>query len=388
MRGAALSDIHLGYRYGTKVVAGRNVREVDVEAAWHAAVASVVATQPHLVTIAGDIFHHPRVSDFSKRAFLQGIQDILDKTQAVVVALIGNHDAGRTADVLSPVHLADIFGGEGRFWLVTRPERLRLQVMGQTVSVACFPFTTRTAEKAYKLEPDADADVNILLMHAAVKGSPDGDKLPFFYGSDQALDVGREADRWDVVHVGDFHTFRRLHPERLAFYSGALERTTSNIWDEYEKRGVVLYDTLTNNLVLLSIWNREMRDYDLGDFDHPPGVGAEEVNQCLAKMEEWGTLGHMLVRFKLDSFPREEREHIDWSIVRRLKQICTYFNLDIRYKARDLGELGERRSGTAVSLGEEANTFFADDPEEVRAKAISYLDLDAEAEEEEEVHDA
>lgn len=383
MRGAALSDIHLGFRAFPATIEGRNAREVDVERAWFAAVDQVVGVAPDLITIAGDVFHHPRVSDFAKRAFLTGIRRMLEGTEASVIVLQGNHDAGRTAEVLTPIALADVLGTQ-RLHVVTEPTRIRLNTAhwigekADTISVACFPFVARGDGTVYSLEPDPTADLNILLMHAAVRGDAGADRLPYFYGGDQALDVGREADRWDVIAVGDYHECTRLHPERLAFYSGSLERTSSNIWDEHQPKGWVLYDTEAGTMELRGVPTRRMCDYNLGDFDLPPGAGVAEVNGALAQLASYDHIRDTMVRFKVDAFPRADREHLDWKLVRELKQACLHFYLDIRYAAREVADLGDRRErGRALSLADEAAAFFAADEPEVRELALQYLEVQA-----------
>jgi len=379
VRGAALADLHLGFRQFTHVSKGRNTREIDTEEAWFAAVKLIVENKPDLVTIAGDVFHHPRASNFATRAFLTGVRNLIDDTDAEIVIAQGNHDAGRTAEVLTPIALAE--GWNERVHVVTTPKRIRFKADVETVSVAVFPFVVMGDGKSYKLDPDPEADVNVLLLHAAVRGSSEGDRLPYFYGSaDQALDVGREVDRWDVIACGDYHEFTRLDPTNLAFYSGSLERTSSNIWDEHHPKGVVFYDTATGEMELAPVPNRKMSDYDLGDFDHPPGVGADKVNECLEMLGSYITLEDTIVRFKVDAFPRAEREHINWALVRALKSYCTHFYLDIRYGKAEALDLGDRRNKKTLSLADEWLAFSKDDPDDVRACAVHFLDLEAEVE--------
>jgi len=385
MKGAALSDLHLGFRAFPSTTDGRNTREVDTERAWKEAVDLIVLDQPELVTIAGDVFHHPRVSDYAKQAFLFGIRRLVDDTGAHIIIAQGNHDAGRTADVLTPIALAE--GWDDRIFIVTEPRRIRFTTCyDASVSVSCFPFVVGGGKKTYNIDPDPHADVNVLVIHAAVKGSASGDKLPFFYGSnDQALDVGREVDRWDAVHCGDFHEFTRLHPERLAFYSGSLERTSNNIWAEKKEKGVVFYDTETEGMELKPVWNREMLDYEYHDFV-PFGLPVDSygLNDALLELIEVDT-EDAIIRLKVEDFPREEREHIDWSLVRKLKSLCTHFYLDIRYAAPEVADLGDRRDKSErLSLAEEAASFLKDDPEEVRDLAIHFLDIHAEVEDAEE----
>jgi DNA repair exonuclease SbcCD nuclease subunit len=369
-----MSDIHLGYRAYTKETdRGRNAREVDVEEAWFHAVEATIAEKPELVTIAGDIFHHPRVSDFAKRAFLVGVRRIMDRSGAFLIIEQGNHDAGRTSDVLTPIALAE--GWDQRIHVVTTPKRINLQCGPEKVSVACFPFVTREQEANYRLDPDPDANVNILLVHAAVKGSAEGDALPYFYGSGQSLDVGREADRWDAVICGDYHEYTRLHPERLAFYSGSIERTSNNVWAEHAEKGIVVYDTATGEMLLRQIPTRDMVDTAWRSSVAPT---ATALNAVMADM--LGAYNSTIARFKVEAFPREQRELIDWALVRQLKSECQHFYLDIRYKADEVEDLGDRRDRQALSLGEEAAAFFKDDREEVRDLAISFLDVEADVE--------
>lgn len=393
MRIAALSDLHLGFRAFQATHAGRNAREVDVEQAWENAVTQVIAARPDLVTIAGDVFHHPRVSDFAKRAFLAGLARILEETAAYVVVLQGNHDAGRTAEVLTPIALAQVVdqdsgrkdvSGARRLYLVTEPQRIRFVVgpewtpskdRTELVSVACFPFTTGK-QATYELAPEPKTDVNILLMHAAVKG----DHIPWFYGGDRALDIKKEAHRWDAIILGDYHEFTRLHPEHLAFYSGSLERTSSNIWQEEAPKGWVLVDTKARTLEFVEVPTRGMASLDVSDLPDVPT--AEVVNDLLAEVLRQGeSYAGAIVRLKADDFPIEEREHIDWSLVRKLRDVCFHFYLDIRYRALEAADLGDRRErGQALSLVEEALAFFESDPREVRGLALRYLEVEADAE--------
>lgn len=386
MRGAHLSDLHLGFRAFTATCEGRNHREVDVERAWFAAVEQVIDARPDLVTVAGDIVHHPRVSDFAKRALLQGLRHLLEETEAHVVLLAGNHDAPRTADTLNPIRLADVLAalteteGAKRLHVVTEPKRLRIRLAGELVSVACYPFVDRGDGTVYTLEPDAEADVNVLVIHAAVRGHAEGNILPTFYAGAEAIDVGREADRWDVIHCGDYHEFTRLHPERLAFYSGALERTSSNIWQETAPKGWVLTDTAAGTLELREVETREMADYDLPDFYMEPGAGATDVNEALEALAAMPSTEGSIVRFKVDAFPREEREQIDWALVRELKHRCLHFQLDLRLKARESTTLPDRRDNPTASLAEEVAAFFRLDEEQVRRIVLRYLELEREAE--------
>lgn len=366
MRSAHLSDVHLGFRAYPKTIDGRNAREVDVERAWFAAVDQIVAFKPGLVTIAGDAVHHPRVGVHAIKAWREGLRLLLESGAEVVVTA-GNHDMPRTSDSMTPIVVPDDYD---RLHIVTEVTTLDLLILGAgDVRVACFPFVTRTDETAFRLDYNPDADFNVLVMHAEVKGAEDGDRLPYFYGGDGAvLDVGREAERWDIIACGDYHEFTRLHPTRFAFYSGSLERTSSNIWQESAPKGWVAIDTDAGTMELREVSTRTTLDL------HTEGEAtAERVNSILSELPTYGSLEGVLLRLKVDGLPYEERNAIDWEAVRRIKERALHFKLDVRYvrEAVDLGDRRDREGG--LSLADEARAFLEGDPEDVRELTLEYL---------------
>jgi len=386
MKSLHASDTHLNFRAYSALIEGRNAREVDVERAWQRLVDISVEERPDLVALAGDIFHHPRPGFRAVKAYRDGIRRIIEDTRARVIILQGNHDAVKTADALSPIWIPDDYD---RVYIITEPQRVRMETAeGEKISVACFPFVGLGEPQTYRLRPEEDADINILLMHAAVKSSEAEGALPFFYQGPHALDVGREAERWDIIALGDYHEFTPLHPFRPVFYSGSIERTSSNIWVEHEPKGVVVCETGSEPDMMTvyrfrEIETRPMQDYDLGDFDLPPGASAEEVNGALREALTYDTTKDAIVRLKVDSFPRGQRDEIDWTLVRELKAHCLHFQLNLRFAEGAAVELGDRRERGAKTLVQEAQEFFAEDENEVRECALRYLTAgDPEAEEE------
>jgi DNA repair exonuclease SbcCD nuclease subunit len=343
------------------------------------AVDGVIAAKPDLVTIAGDLVQHPRVSIWAVRALLKGIRRMSEETGAEIIICQGNHDSARTPDVLTPIVIPEDIP---RVHVITTPQRVRFTTRnGEAVAVAVFPFSVKEGYSEFRVEPDPKADLNVLLIHAAVKGDAGADLTPYFYHSGESLDVGRAADDFDVIACGDYHEFTRLHPTRLAFYSGAIERTTTNVWQEHEPKGWVLYDTATGTMEFQEVPTRAMYNYDLGDFDLLPGAKALETNVCLNILTENEDLKDAMVRFKVDDFPREEKQHLDWATVRVLRHRCLCFDLDLRYAKRELADLGDQRDRGPMTMAQEAVAFFEEDSPEVRALAFKHLDIEASVEE-------
>lgn len=387
MRGVAIADVHLGFPGAGRMVGGRPQREVDVETAWAAAVENAIRFGPDLVTIAGDVFHHPRVSTHAVKAFRDGVHRLVDAGIRVVIAQ-GNHDAAKTAGTLSPLHIPDDYPG---VFVVTTPSRIKFtcERTGERVAVAVFPYVSMGSGELYRMEPDPSRDVNVLLVHAAVRGDASGDQLPHFYGADAAaIDVAREAERWSVVALGDFHEFRRLHPTAPAFYSGSIERTSSNIWAEPGPKGIVGFDTATGELEFIEHPTRPMFDLDAATA---PALdcalsGAEEVNYCLQLLAADSAVADALVRLQVHGFPREERDQVDWALVRELKGRCTLFLLDIEYAAGGLAGAADRRTAPRRTLEDEAEARLEGNEPAVRGAVLSLLAATAaEAAAEEEV---
>lgn len=381
MRGVATADWHLGARQFQATEDGRNAREKDVERALERVVENTIEADPDLLTVSGDCFDHPRVSMHAVLAFRDAIRRIRDETEAHIVILQGNHDAPRTADTKTPIHVP---GDYDRVHVVTTPRRIRFRTAstGETVSVACFPYV-RAAEsdgESYRLDPDPEADVNVLAMHAAVKGGEDGEKLPAFYGGQGALDVGRETDRWDVIAVGDYHEPTDLTDDGLAFYPGSIERTSTDIWSERHEKGVVVYDTVSEKTVFTShetrrVYDRRLRD---GVGDGPKSEPTpENLNRTLETLLWADQHEDAIVRLKVGDFPREQRDQVDWGVVRELKRTCLHFQLDLAW-SESSSNLSASNGDQRETLREAALNFFAEDRPAVRSSALSHLGFDPE----------
>lgn len=363
-----MSDLHLGHRRFPVMVEGRIAREVDVERAWSHAVDRIIEAQPDLLTVAGDVYDVAQPSMHALMAFFEGIRRVVNETNAHVVVIPGNHDAGRTAEILTPIA---IIRGEVRVHVVTDYRDVSFVTMdGETVVVACFPFSALTPPADISIDPPLFGDVHVMLIHAAVRTSEVEGALPHFYAGDFSLDVGKQAEHWDVIAAGDFHEFRRLHPTRLAFYSGSIERTASNMWDEDEEKGVVVYDTKTGEIELRAVPNRPVND-----IGYAPDAerSAAAVNALMVGLLQRPDLTDAIVRLKVDRFPREERMQVDQALVRQLKSRCFWFQLDISFEAREAVAAGDRRTVEPQPITTSAQQFFAADPEPVRECALSHL---------------
>jgi len=368
------SDWHLGKRQFAATEGGRNRREMDIEAAASRAVDIIVETQPDLVLIGGDTFDSVRPSMHAICAWRECVRRIVRASPAEIIVVLGNHEAGRTSETLSPVVVVQ---GEPRVHVATTPRRIRIRLRdGTLASIACFPFLALAREETYALEPDPEADHDVLLMHAAVKSSAEPGVLPYFYQGPTSIDVSREAHRFDVVGLGDYHTYTELVPGRCVVYPGSIERTSSDIWHEPEPKGLVVYEDGAHRFVEIEtrpVLDVEPRDCTPDYLDPTQLYGFAEVNAAVQGLLDASTTKDAIVRLVAENFPRQDRDRIDWSLVRELKHRALHFELTLRLASADDIDQVDRRLH-ATPLIDQARQFLAADPEPVRDCALSYLE--------------
>ncbi|HUP89845.1 MAG TPA: metallophosphoesterase, partial [Longimicrobiales bacterium] len=214
---AHLSDLHLGYRaYNRLAVGGVNVRERDVARAFRNAIDAVIALEPQLIVIAGDIFHTVRPSNSAiADAFhhFARLSAKLSDTQIVLVG--GDHDTPRSVESGSILRL---FKEIPRVSVVDQGAR---EIEFSQLGVAVLGVSHSGLLENPLLKPSSDAETNVLVMH----GSYDQEVLRTFHDYSGAyFDLSDlNAQSWDYIALGHYHEFAELRPN--AFYSGALEHT-------------------------------------------------------------------------------------------------------------------------------------------------------------------
>jgi DNA repair exonuclease SbcCD nuclease subunit len=397
MRIAALSDLHLGYRGAGRTENGRSIRERDVERAWKRAVQGIVDRDVDLVLIAGDTFDTVVPSTAAKAAFLEGLARLATRFCPVVI-VGGNHETARTHGVLSPNALGELVSANVILLNAPGAHQTGSTRGGESYDVQGFGYSCLGREGVLTPEPLGGYDVNILLIHAAVRSSARPGWPNPYYGGPGAFDVAR-AEGFDIVACGDYHEFSVLcgaqstmpggfmssspdlvlppwhsYPHRftggpVAFYPGSLERVSSNIWSEAAPKGWVLVDTEARTLEFVEVETRGMFDcsVDCGG----PAYGLNDLFRELLGMER---TAEALVRAHVEPLPRALRDTIDHGLVRQLHQRCVHFRLDVEWVGDDAqGEVRTEQRG--LSLEDLVEQYAEGEDPAVAARMRVFLGL-------------
>jgi predicted phosphodiesterase len=322
--------MHLGFRqYYRQTPTGLNQREADIGAAFKKAIDKVIEIEPEMVLVAGDVFHSVRPTNPAiLHAYTQFKRMIQELPGVIVVMVAGNHDTPRTSETGC---LLDLFRNLG-IHVVHGHER-RLEFADRGVSVLAIPDGIRPRPA---FEPDPASRFNILLMHDEIEGVL-GRVGPLAERAADTIPMGQlHPERWDYVALGHYHVYHQVAPN--AFYSGATEYASTNVWgevdDEQRKRiggkGIIEHDLATgeHTFHVLELARRVM---DLPRFS-AAGLNPQQLSDaiCAAVDRCEGGIDDRIVRLVVTDVPRHLLRDIDHRPIREFKKRALHFLLDAR----------------------------------------------------------
>jgi len=344
-----LSDLHLGYRqFQRQTAAGINQREADVASVFRGAIDKIIDIRPDLVLIAGDVFHNVRPPNPAiLLAFTQFSRLVRALPDALVVMVAGNHDAPRSAETVCILRLFAPLGIH-----VVDAEARRLSFPERDLAVLAIPGIPGPRPS---LSPDPAFGRNILVMHSELRGI-----IPLSTADTEraALQVDPDEigyDRWSYVAMGEYHIHRKLHQN--AYYSGAIEYTSFNIWGELQEerearlkgKGIVEFDLDSGKRVFHHLAPaRQLVDLPLVSGHR---ATAAEVDAAIrANIETWpGGIEDKIVRQIVIDIPRHVSRELDQRALREYKRRALSFQLDPR-RPDVLRQSGSGASGRKASL--------------------------------------
>lgn len=351
MKLAHIADPHLGIRqYHRQTPSGINQREADVGNAFRAAIDGVIAARPDAVVIAGDLFHSVRPTNsaivFAFRQF-QRLREALPEAPIVLIA--GNHDTPRSAETGSILRLFE----ELRIDVAADAAR-RLVYPRLDLSVFAVPHQALVGAERPALRPEGPERNQVLLIHGEFEGVLAWDRDFVEYGGAPITAEDLAAADWTYVAFGHYHVRHRI-AER-AWYAGALDYVSTNVWGELrdeaergiEGKGWLLAD-LESGAVQPHTVPLARRVIDLPPIDWESQSAAElnaEIAARVASIE--GGLADAIVRLVVEGVPRHVARELDYTAIRAFKAAALHFHLDTRRpelrRETGVGAPGRRRT--------------------------------------------
>jgi len=359
---AHLADAHLGFRqYPRQTPQGINQREADVAMAFRRAVEDVVAQQPDLIVVAGDLFHSVRPTNTAILDAFGRFQDLrarLPDTPIVLVA--GNHDTPRSVETGSILRLFEAIPDVH----AVAHEARRLEFPHLETAVLCVPNGAWSAASKPALTPDPDAKWNVLVTHREVEGVlPYAASAALGYGAEPIRRAELKPDAFDYVALGHYHVATKVEPN--VWYAGALEYVTTNPWSECRERGAarvvgdkgwLLVQFGARLTVRFRPVERARRVMDLDPLEGT-GLTAAELDRAIAERLDGvrGGIDEQIVRLVVHNVDRLTARDLDHAAIRELKARALHLRLDLRRPepARPGGILATGQRQTLPALVEE-----------------------------------
>lgn len=346
MRIAHLADLHLGFRqYGRQTAQGINQREADVAGAFRRALDQVIAAEPDLVLVAGDLFHSVRPTNAAILDSFNQFRRLRAALPAAPLVLVaGNHDTPRSAETGSILRLFEAIDGVHSVTLDAR----RLAFETPDCAVLCVPHAALFQHPRPVLDPDPSARWNVLVTHGEVLGVLPRETPALEYGG--ALIEPGELRRggWHYVALGHYHVATQVTP--TAWYAGALEYVSTNPWGEARERGAAdaaggkgwLLVELADDgpEVAFQPVEAARRVVDVEPIQGA-GLDAEALSREIVDRARRvpGGLSGQIVRQVVHDVPRVTARELDHAAIRELKGRALHYHLDLRrpVSAREVG---------------------------------------------------
>ncbi len=318
MRLIHLADLHLGFRAYNRVTSqGINRREADVSAAFREALDRIVALKPDVVLMAGDIFHVPRPGNLAVVQTQKELVRFRGLCPAEIVIIAGNHESIKSADNRCILELLGLIPG---IQVVnSKPEAI--EVCDRAIKVFCLPHNALEYADQVQILPDPDATYNLLMLH----GTVDSDRINDYGGYD--IPEGLLQQNWDYVACGHYHSFTPLG--RNAFYAGAIERTSNDIWKEAdEDKGFIEFD-LTTHTHKFHALNSPRRTVDLPAID-AANLEPKEIDRLILDNATQIGIEDKLVRQKVLNLPKSVQSQLDYRQLRAFQAKAVHYLFDPR----------------------------------------------------------
>jgi hypothetical protein len=314
------------------------------------------------VVIAGALFHSVRPTNaaivFAFRQ-LQRMREALPRAPIVLVA--GNHDTPRSVETGSILRLFEELGVD-----VAADQARRLVYPELELAVLAVPLQALVGERP-ALRPEGPQRRQLLVLHGEIEGVFPFDRSTVEYGGAVVGLAELAPSEWSYVALGHYHVRHQVAPR--AWYAGALEYVSPNLWGELAEdarhghggKGWLLADLDTGEVSPRPVEPaRAILDLEpiLGT-----GLTAAALDRLIAERLAAvpGGVGDKIVRLRVYDVPRHVGRELDHAAIRAFKSEALHFHLDLRrpqiQRAVGIGSPGRRQT-----LPELVGTYLARRP--------------------------
>jgi DNA repair exonuclease SbcCD nuclease subunit len=350
-----VADLHIGYKaYNRLEKNGFNVREMDVLSAFQESLEKISKINPDLIIFAGDIFHKPRPSNFSLFVTIKFLQKFRTTCNSPIVIIGGNHELTKSTESGSVLNFFEAIIPNTKV-----VEKEIKEIAFNEINVVCVPYGAFAEIDKNTLKPNKDHKYNVLTLH----GSYNSKKCPEISKNEHTALIEEDninGSEWDYVALGHYHKFTEL--EKNIYYSGAIERTSTNIWQEAkDPKGFIEYN-LAEKQVKFHALERPRKVYDTTRIN-AESLTAEEINlkieEEVAKIKDFET---SIVRVTIENIDPLAVRNLNYQKIREYRKKAVHFMLNLIKKDQNLTfEEGEtcvsRRKNLQEALEEELNGF-------------------------------
>ncbi len=371
-----LADLHIGYRAYNKVTPkGLNVRERDVITAFKETLDRVSVINPDAVIIAGDIFHRPRPGNTSIYLSIKLLQEFRKTCPAPVIMVSGNHEASKSLENECILRVIEATV-PGIKVIDKQIEQFTLDNYG--TSILGIPYNALSDFEKTNIIPDNNYKYNILAIH----GSYESIKCPELDTYGQASLVNPDninRSKWDYVALGHYHTYTKLAEN--TYYSGAIERTSSNIWKEaHEPKGFIEYNLETGEQRFHKL-DSPRKTVDIKGIN-VNNLTAEEINRLIeAEMSRINDIEETIIRLTLEDIDSLTIRNLDYRKLGFYRKKALHFRLNLIKKGAcespdNPGSIIKEGKNLLEQVQEELDRFETApglDKEKFRELAKSYL---------------
>ncbi|OGI02538.1 MAG: hypothetical protein A2Y25_07045 [Candidatus Melainabacteria bacterium GWF2_37_15] len=357
MRLVHLADLHLGYRAYNKLTSkGLNIRERDVIRAFKECLDRIAAINPDLILIAGDIFHRPRPGNTSIYLTIKFLLEFRKACTSPIIMVSGNHEASKSLENESILKVIEATV-PGVKVIDKQIEQFALDELG--VNVLGIPYNALCDFERTNITPDNNYKYNVLAIH----GSYESIKCPELDTYGQTCLINAEnisQGKWNYVALGHYHKYTKLGEN--TYYSGAIERTSSNIWQEArDPKGFIEYNLETGQQRFHMLeCTRKVVDIKRINASR---LTAEEIN-CLIEeeMSKIPDLEETIVRLTLEDIDSLTMRNLDYKKLGTYRKQALHFRLNLIKKGYEQDSVSEKgiikeRKSLLEQFEDELNTF-------------------------------